>query len=156
MNNIIKSTMDFNLKVLSVLLLCLIYLVQPASAESSGGVLVSSKATSIQGSIQRKDLRRIFLGIRPASKYQINKPVLNAGNKETYSLFLKNILFLTESGYKRKLVKRVFRQGADKIKSINSHQQLEQHLLSHPNDISFMSKQQAENHPNLKVIQELW
>jgi len=156
MNNIIKSTMSFNLKALSLLLLYLVFSIQPVAADTSGGVLVSSKASSIQGKVQRKDLRRIFLGIRPASKYQINKPVLNAANKETYALFLKNILFLTESGYKRKLIKRVFRQGADEIQSIDNIRQLEQHLLSHPNDISFMSKQQAENYPNLKVIQELW
>ncbi len=156
MNNIIKPKTSFNLKALALLLLCMFFSALPAYADSSGGVLVCSKASSIEGKIQRKDLRRIFLGIRPASKYQVDKPVLNAGDKDTYALFLKNILFLTESGYKRKLIKRVFRQGADEIQSIDSHQQLEQHLLSHPNDISFMSKQQAENQPNLKIIQELW
>lgn len=154
MNNIIKSKSNFNLPVLT--LLCLLFSALPSFADSSSGVLVSSKASSIQEKIKRKDLRRIFLGIRPASKYQVAKPVLNTTDKNTYALFLKNILFLTESGYKRKLIKRVFRQGADAIQSIDSHPQLEQHLLSHPNDISFMSKQQAENHPNLKIIQELW
>jgi len=156
MTNIIKSNIYLNLYALAIFLLCLIFSIQPAVAEQSSGVLVSSKASSIQGKILRKDLRRIYLGIRPASKYQINKPVLNAVNKDTYASFLKNILFLTESGYKRKLIKRVFRQGADEIQSFDNFQQLEQHLLSHPNDISFMSKQQADNHPNLKIIQELW
>jgi len=154
MNNIIKFKTSFILLVLT--LLCLFITTTPAFADSSAGVLVSSKASSIQGKIKRKDLRRIFLGIRPALKYQVDKPILNTADKDTYALFLKNILFLTESGYKRKLIKRVFRQGADEINAIDSRQQLEQHLLSNPNDISFMSKQQAENHTNLKIIQELW
>jgi len=156
MTNTIKSNIRINATALCSFLLCLFLSTSTAFADSSIGVLVSSNASSVQGKIHRKDLRRIFLGIRPAAKYQVDKPVLNSGDSKTYASFLKNILFLTENGYKRKLIKRVFRQGADEIKSIKSIDKLEQHLLSHPNDISFMSKQQAENHPNLKIIQELW
>jgi len=156
MTNTIKSKIHINTKALCSFLLCLLLSTSTAFAEPDVGVLVSSNASSVQGQIHRKDLRRIFLGIRPAAKYQVNKPILNLADSQTYALFLKNILFLTENGYKRKLIKRVFRQGADEIKSIKNIDELEQHLLTHPNDISFMTKQQAENHPSLKIIQELW
>lgn len=137
------------------LILSSLFINSSVSASTIEGVLVSSKnSTTVQ--IQRKDLRRIFLGIRAAEHYQVNKPVLNLSDHKTYSLFLKNIMYLTESGYKRKLIKRVFRQGADQIQQIENTDQLTQHLASHPNDISFMSKQEALKHNDLKIIQVLW
>lgn len=125
------------------------------SAYASSGVLVTSKESTISR-VDRKDLRRIFLGIKPPQSLNINRPVINLSNKETYQLFLKKILFMTEGGYKRKLIKRVFRQGADEIQSISSASKLEEHLRSNPNDISFMSEEEAKQHPDLKIIQALW
>jgi len=65
-------------------------------------------------------------------------------------------MFLTEGGYKRKLVKRVFRQGADSILTIHSVTELSAYLLQHPNTISFMSADEARKHPSLVIIQDLW
>ena len=85
-----------------------------------------------------------------------NKPVLNLSDQKAYTLFLKNIMFLTETGYKRKLLKRIFRQGADEIHSIDSSDGLIEYLNTHPNDISFMLKEEALKNPDLKIIQALW
>jgi len=65
-------------------------------------------------------------------------------------------MFLTERGYERKLIKRVFRQGADKIESFDSINALAQHLKQHPNNITFMMKKDALSQPDLKIIQALW
>ena len=119
------------------------------------GVLVTSKQSDIT-ELKRKDIRRIFLGIKPMGNSPVNKPVLNLSNQKAYSLFLKNIMFLTETCYKRKLIKRVFRQGADEIHSIESSNNLIKYLNTHPNDISFMSKEDALKNPDVKIIQALW
>ena len=118
-------------------------------------VLVTSKSSTIN-KLERKDIRRLFLGLQPTNSNQINKPVLNLKNKEVYKLFLKNVMFLTESGYKRKLVKRVFRQGADEIKSIDTHKELLEYLNEHPDNISFMLEKDAKKQSDLKIIQALW
>ena len=65
-------------------------------------------------------------------------------------------MFLTERGYKRKMIKRVFRQGADKIDSFDSIKKLTSHLNKHPDNITFMLKKDAINQPELKIIQALW
>jgi len=144
---------------LTILLLVGILFSTPASFSSQStelhGVLVTSKQSDIS-KLKRKDIRRIFLGIKPMSTSLVNKPVLNLSNQKAYTLFLKNIMFLTESGYKRKLIKRIFRQGADEIHSIDSSTGLIKYLNTHPNDISFMSKEDALNNPDLKIIQALW
>lgn len=139
------------------LILLFIILLSPASVYCSEihGVLVSSKDSNIK-KLERKDIRRLFLGIKPAHDNMVDNPVINISDKKTYSLFLKKIMFLTEGGYKRKLIKRVFRRGADEVRSIESHDALANYLASHPNDISFMAKEDALKHQDLKIIQALW
>ena len=65
-------------------------------------------------------------------------------------------MFLTESGYKRKLLKRTFRQGADHITTIDSEPALVKHLLTHPDEISFMSMDVAQKNKHLKRLRVLW
>lgn len=65
-------------------------------------------------------------------------------------------MFLTESGYKRKMIKRIFRQGADEIDSIDSIDELSAYLIQNPNTISFMLKEDASRQTGLKIIQALW
>jgi len=140
-----------------ILLLSLVFSTPASSSQTEElhGVLVTSKQSAVS-KLQRKDIRRIFLGIKPLDNSHVNKPVINLSNKKAYSLFLKNIMYLTETGYKRKLIKRVFRQGANEIQSIDSINDLTKYLSTHPNDISFMSKEDALKNPDLKIIQALW
>jgi len=118
-------------------------------------VLVSAKNSNMK-TLEKKDIRRLFLGLRPINIKQTSTPIINTSNPTGYKLFLKNIMFLTERGYERKLIKRVFRQGADRIESFDSIDDLTQHLKQHPDNISFMLKQEALKHPDLKIIQVLW
>jgi len=118
-------------------------------------VLVASKYSSISP-LKTNDIRRIFLGLRPVNSTQLATPVINISDQHTYIQFLKNIMYLTERGYQRKLIKRVFRQGADNIQVINSHEKLAQWLRDNPDSFSYMLKQDAEKQPELKIIQVLW
>lgn len=118
-------------------------------------VLVSSIHSNIS-IMNTRDIRRVFLGLRPIDSKQIKTPIINASDKKTYKSFLKNIMFLTERGYKRKLLKRVFRQGADNITSYDSLNDLITSLGSKPNSISFMLKKDALRQPDIKIIQALW
>ena len=129
-----------------------------ASSQSSHhfqAVLVSAKNSNIIA-LEKNDVRRLFLGLRPVNSQQSNIPIINTSNPAAYKLFLKNIMFLTERGYERKLIKRVFRQGADKIESFDSINALTRHLKQHPDNITFMLKQDALKQPDLKIIQALW
>lgn len=63
---------------------------------------------------------------------------------------------MTEDGYKRKIIKRVFRQGADYIKETSSIDKLVTQLNENPNLISFIRPEQASQYRSIKVVQILW
>lgn len=142
---------------LQVLLLVstLLFSYNSFSVTDSQTVIVTSKASDIS-SMKIKNIRRIFLGLRPINSSQENIPIINTSNRDSYKSFLKNIMFLTERGYKRKLLKRVFRQGADQITSFDSIKDITTNLKTNPNHFTFMLKEDALNQPDLKIIQALW
>lgn len=142
---------------LQVLLLVstLLFSTNSFSITDSQTVIVTSKDSDMV-SMKTKDIRRIFLGLRPIDSSQANIPIINVSNRKSYKLFLKNIMFLTERGYKRKLLKRVFRQGADQINSFASIKDITTNLKTNPNHFTFMLKEDALSQPDLKIIQALW
>jgi len=126
---------------------------------SSSAVLVSAKHSKIE-KINIIDIRRLYLRM-PVSKGAalINpgiNPVINHSDSEIYQAFLKNIMRMTEKGYRRKLIKRMFRQGASKIKEISDKEQLINYLKSHPKYITIMSEKNAALSDDVIVIQKLW
>ena len=63
---------------------------------------------------------------------------------------------MTEKGYRRKIVKRIFRQGGEKVKEAKNITELIDHLKNNLNDISFRDKETAKKTKGLKVVQVLW
>jgi len=124
-------------------------------AMKASGVLVASEDSHIQ-KVSIIEVRKIFIGLPASESSGINQPVINNSDKQVYQIFLKKVLRMTDKGYKRKLIKRIFRQGSEKIKSLNKKDTLVQYLRDNPNDVSFMLKENAENTKGIKVIQQLW
>ena len=135
-------------------LFLLFILSQPAYSDDSV-VLVTSKASAIEH-VTLLDVRRIYLGITPKDSSHINKPVLNLSDKTTYNNFIKNVMHMTEDGYRRKIVKRVFRRGNDYIIEIPSLDELIEHLKNNKNDISYMKKSDIQDSYDIKIIAVLW
>lgn len=63
---------------------------------------------------------------------------------------------MTEKGYQRKTVKKIFRQGARKVTNIQSTNKLVEYLKNNLNHISFMDKETADKTQGIKVVQVLW
>ena len=124
-------------------------------ADSVKGVLVVSEKSELN-QISRLEIRRIYLGLPASIQPKVENPILNVNDKEFYRAFLKNVMHMTENGYRRKSVKRIFRQGGGKILEIGDLEKLVEHLRNNPNDISFMDEVTAKKAPGIKVIKELW
>ena len=63
---------------------------------------------------------------------------------------------MTDDGYRRKLVKRVFRRGNNYIQEVSSTEDLIKHLHANKNDISYMRKSDIQDSQNIKIILSLW
>lgn len=120
-----------------------------------GGVLVVAESSLVQKT-SVLEIRRIYLGLPASSENLINKPVINTSDRETLKSFLKNIMHMTEKGYQRKLIKRIFRQGSGRIIEVESVKDLVSYLENNLNDVSFMDKETANKTKGIKVVQELW
>jgi hypothetical protein len=118
-------------------------------------VLIAAKGSGIE-SISNRDIRRVFLGLKSADSELVNRPVINLNNKEIYEEFLKNVMHMTEGAYKRKLVKRIFRNGTEEIKEVKMLNELNAHLISNVGDISFVENTVVDKMTDIEVIKVLW
>ena len=118
-------------------------------------VLIAAKGSGIE-SISNRDIRRVFLGLKSADSDFVNKPVINLYNRELYEDFLKNVMHMTEGTYKRKIVKRIFRNGTEEIKEVKMLNELNKHLTSNIGDISFVYNDVAEKMHDIEVVKVLW
>jgi hypothetical protein len=132
-------------------------LLTTASAEEADTkvALISARGSGIEA-MNIRDVRRLYLGFAPAGNKSVKNPVLNVQSESVYDDFLKNIMHMTEGSYKRKLVKRIFRQGGRAITEVSSLKELNDHLLKNVGDISFIEFASVENMENVEVIQILW
>ncbi len=101
------------------------------------------------------EIRRLYLGYAITNKH-VNQPLINRSSEKLYDDFLKNVLHVTRNGYRRKIVRRVFRQGAKNILELYSMDSISKHLQFHPNDVVFVSRDKLEYVENAKVIERLW
>jgi hypothetical protein len=129
-------------------------IIRPCHAEVEV-VLIAAKGSGIE-SISNRDIRRVFLGLKSADSELVNRPVINVYNRELYEKFLKNVMHMTEGAYKRKIVKRIFRNGTQEIRQIEMLDELNTHLTNNIGDISFVDKAAVENMHDIEVVKVLW
>lgn len=142
-------------KVFILMLLCSsCFAASEVNAENSG-VLVTAYDSPVQ-KISILEVRRIYLGLEPTEDSRIDRPIMNLSDPELYKTFLKDVMHMTENGFRRKTVKRIFRQGGEKIKQIKSHSALIKHLKNNKNDVAFMNLKTAQQSSEIKVVQVLW
>lgn len=132
----------------------LIVIAIPSHAEESV-VLIAAKGSGIE-SISNRDLRRVFLGLKSADSEWVKKPVINLYKKDIYEGFLKNVMHMTDGAYKRKIVKRIFRNGTEEIKEIKLLEELNEYLISNVGDISFVDGAAVEKMHDIEVVKVLW
>ena len=128
--------------------------INPCYAEGKV-VLIAAKGSGIK-SISNRDIRRVFLGLKSADSELVKKPVINLYNRELYEEFLKNVMYMTEGTYKRKIVKRIFRNGTEEIKEVEMLNELNAHLTSNIGDVSFVENDAVEKMHDIEVVKVLW
>ena len=142
-------------KITSLLLLLSGCFTVTLANASDSGVLVVAQDSPVQ-KISVLEIRRIYLGLQPSEDSRINRPVINQSDPVLYKSFLKNVMHMTERGFRRKTVKRIFRQGGEKVKYIKSRSALVKYLKNNKNDVTFMDLKTAKQSKEVRVVQVLW
>ena len=125
-----------------------------SAGDLSSAVLVTHKSSELK-SLTLLEIRRLYLGF-PVSNEHVRRPILNRSNNKLYEAFLKNVMHMTEDGYKRKIVRRVFRYGANYIDELYSLEKIMQHLAENPGDVVFIDAGKLSMAPDVRVIVRLW
>jgi len=136
-------------------LVCSLSLITVSSAENKVGVLIAAELSPVNKA-SVLEIRRLFLGLPASSDNLIQNTVINLSDPVAYKDFLKNIMHMTDSGYRRKIVKRIFRQGGKKVNEIEDIEEIVNHLTNNPYDVSFMMADEAKKTKGIKVVQVLW
>lgn len=151
--NIKENRIIFQITVVIVFLVFSIF--NACYAQDPVGVLVVSESSPVKKA-NVLEIRRIYLGLPSSADSLIKNPVINSSSQDVYKAFLKNIMHMTEKGYQRKIIKRIFRQGGEKVKEIQSIPELVNYLDKNIYDVSFMSESTAKKTKGIKVVQVLW
>lgn len=140
-----------------MIVIMVVLLAYTTHADASEGkvALVAAKGSGIE-TMHLRDIRRLYLGYKSVDSMSAKNPVLNVQSGALYDEFLKNIMHMTEGSYKRKLVKRIFRQGIEEIKKVVTLKELNDHLKENIGDISFVEISSIEGMDDIEVIQILW
>lgn len=138
-----------------VLLLCIFMMFGNVYADNSSVVLVAAETSNII-QCENVEIRRIYLGLPSSTDSLIKQSAHNVSDQKIYKLFIKNVMHMTENSYQRKIVKKIFRQGAVKLTEINTIEGLVQYLNDNPQSVSYMKKDIALKTKGIKVVQVLW
>ena len=108
------------------------------------------------GTIPRAELRKIFLGVTVTRNGVRMKPLLNSIDSLATNVFLQQVVFMSEREYRRRLLSRVFRMGAQRPREYDDLESLVDALRSTPGSITFMWSEQFEQQSGLESLGVLW
>lgn len=124
------------------------------SSEEQIVVLVTSAHTTVP-QLSPIEVRKLFLGIPVIKNGQRIEPLLNLSDPLLYEVFLQKVMFMSASGYERRLLSRTFQQGDAPPLEFSDLAALSDALRSRPGTVSFMWEQVIRARPGLRVVQEL-
>ena len=119
-------------------------------------VLVVSSASSIVNPLKAAEVRKIYLGISMFNEGQPIKPLLNYSDNYLQEVFMQKVMFLSTPAYERQILSRVFRMGGTRPPVYAEIKNLLGALKDDPDTITYMYRDEATAHPELKIVNTLW
>lgn len=108
------------------------------------------------GAVTNAELRKVFLGV-PVTREDVRlKPLLNSTDPLATSIFLQQVIFMSERDYRRQLVSRTFRFGDQPPSEHKEIDSLVEDLRSTPGSLTFMWSDQFESFEGLESLGILW
>lgn len=135
--------------------LCLTFIVCSAQ-ETPRSLLLVTGADHQLDTVTNAELRKIFLGV-PVTRDNVRlRPLLNATDPLATSIFLQQVIFMSEREYRRQLVSRVFRYGDQRPAEHEDIDALVEDLHRTPGSLTFMWSDQVESYDGLESLGIIW
>jgi len=142
---------------ITALLICLCALCPVCFAQApERSLLLVASEQSDTGAFSHTELRKIFLGIHVSRGDVRIKPLLNTTDQLAMSIFLQQVVFMSERKYRRQLLSRVFRSGDPRPPEFDDLDDLVDALRSTPGSLTFMWADQFETQSGLVSLGALW
>lgn len=118
-------------------------------------VLVTSKTSTI-GLLTTDEVRKLYLGIPMFNEGQTIKPLLNYSDGYLQEVFMQKVMFMSTPAYQRQTLSRVFRIGGNRPPIYIGLHPLLNALKADSKTLTYMYSDEANAHPELKIISTLW
>ena len=142
-------------RILLLICLCLTVLVCSAQTTQRSLLLVTGSNYEL-GPVTNTELRKVFLGI-PVTRENVRlKPLLNFTDPRATSIFLQQVIFMSERDYRRQLVLRVFRFGDQSPAEYEDIDLLVEDLRRMPGSLTYMWSDQFERYEGLGSLGVIW
>ena len=159
----INSGLSINLGLsikrgLLILSWCLLWQLSESVAQAADHdlVLVVSNASSIITPLKAVEVRKLYLGISMFNEGQIIRPLLNYSDNYLQEVFMQKVMFMSTPAYERQILSRVFRMGGNRPPVYAEIKNLLGALKDDPDTITYMYRDEASAHPELKIVNTLW
>lgn len=141
-----------NLLIVCLCLMCTVVWVQPTERSL---LLVASEELEIDV-LSRAELRKVFLGVPVARNRVRLRPLLNSTDPLATSIFLQQVIFMSEREYRRQLVSRAFRLGDQRPREFDELDALVNQLRVTPGSLTYMWSDELQEQQGLKSLGVVW
>jgi len=118
-------------------------------------VLVTASMSPLKN-LDSLELRKIFLGFSVWRDGNIVKGLRNIEDENLNSIFLQNIVAMSEKSYEYRLLSLTIRQGTPRPAEYDKLKDLLNALSSNSYSVSFMWKNDAVLLSKIKILRVLW
>lgn len=126
-----------------------------AGEEERSVVLVAARESPLNG-LPAKDLRLAYLAVPVRYNDLEVRPVINETDPLLHEIFLQKVMYLSAQHYRRQVLARVFRRGGSRPTVVEKSGGLVETLAADPRRVSYMWRREAEKHPNLRILGQIW
>lgn len=143
-------------KITALLILaCALCPICAAQAPERSLLLVAGEQSET-GAFSHAELRKIFLGI-PVTRGDVRiNPLLNLTDPLAMSIFLQQVVFMSEREYRRQLLLRVFQLGDQRPREYDDLDLLVEALRNTPGSLTFMWSSDFGEQSGLKSLGIIW
>jgi hypothetical protein len=140
----------------AILIVALVLGLLGQSWSASQSVVLVVRADSAVAALDSLTLRKLFLGVPVLINGSPLHPLRNRSDPQLDSIFLQQIVSMSQSTYDRQILIGVNRQGWPRPAEIHSAERALEALYADPNAVTFMWLNEVAHHPRVRVIRTLW